>query len=204
MINYKFMIAVIASVAFCQPVSAKTDKLKWVDDKGTTHYGDTIPPEYANKDRHFLNKSGVVVKTQDVLTPEERRAKETESAKNNIDEAAVRDKKRRDKSLTDTYSSVEEIELSRTRNIQQVDSRINSINSQLKMVSNNLLGLQNDAANRSKAGSKIPESLQDDIKDTQKRIKLMQQDLDKYKAEKQAVEARYDADKARYKELTGK
>lgn len=204
MINYKFMIAVIASVAFCQPVSAKTDKLKWVDDKGTTHYGDTIPPEYANKDRHFLNKSGVVVKTQDVLTPEERRAKETESAKNNIDEATARDKKRRDKSLTDTYSSVEEIELSRTRNIQQVDSRINSINSQLKMVSNNLLGLQNDAANRSKAGGKIPESLQDDIKDTQKRIKLMQQDLDKYKAEKQAVEARYDADKARYKELTGK
>lgn len=188
----------LLALLVAMPVSAKT--YKWVDDKGVTHMGDTIPPEYANKDRQLLNKSGVVVKTQDVLTPEERRAMEAESAKARADETAARDQKLHDKSLTDTYSSVDEIELSRTRNIGQVDARINSIKSQLKTANGNLASLQKDAASR----GKIPASLQEDIKSAQDRVSRMQQDLEKYLAEKQAVNARYDADKARFKELTGK
>lgn len=183
---------------FALPVSAKT--YKWVDDKGVTHMGDTIPPEYADKDRQLLNKSGTVIKTQDILTPEDRRTQEAASAKARADETTARDQKLHDKSLTDTYSNVEEIELSRTRNIQQVDARINSIHSQMKTANNNLAILKKDAAGR----SKIPVSLQEDIKEAQDRVNRMQQDLQKYKDEKQAVEARYDADKARYKELTGK
>lgn len=196
------LLTLLAGLVFSLPAAARM--YKWVDDKGTTHYGETIPPEYANKDRQLLNKSGVVVKTQDILTPEERLAKEAESAKTQAEEAAVRDKKLHDKSLTDTYSSVDEIELSRSRNLQQVDARINSINSQLKMANDNLLGLQKDAANRSKSGGKVPVSLQEDIKVAQDRVSRLMQDLGKYKAEKQAVDARYNIDKARYKELTGK
>jgi len=202
MIQSKLLFVLIAGATFCSPVSAKM--YKWVDDQGTTHYGQTIPPEYAGKDRQILNKSGVIIKTQDVLTPEERRAKESEVNKIRTDEEESRDRRRYDKSLTDTYSSVEEIELSRTRNLQQVDARINSINSQLKMANNNLLGFQKDVDNRSKAGGNIPASLQDDLKEAQERVQHLRQDLEKYKAEKQAVQARYDADKARYKELTGK
>ncbi|MFA6922168.1 MAG: DUF4124 domain-containing protein [Gallionella sp.] len=192
--KYLFVLILL----FALPVSAKT--YKWVDDKGVTHMGDTIPPEYADKDRQLLNKSGTVIKTQDILTPEDRRAQEAASAKARADETTARDQKLHDKSLTDTYSNVEEIELSRTRNIQQVDARINSINSQMKTANNNLAILKKDAASR----SKIPASLHEDIKEAQDRINRMQQDLQKYKDEKQAVEARYDADKARYKELTGK
>jgi uncharacterized phage infection (PIP) family protein YhgE len=85
-----------------------------------------------------------------------------------------------------------------------VDARINSINSQIKTANNNLADLQKDGVARSKAGKKIPQFLQDEIKDAQDRVKNLQQDLEKYKAEKLAVEVRYDAEKARYKELTGK
>lgn len=196
------LVAALAGMTLSLPAAAKM--YKWVDDKGMTHYGETIPPEYANKDRQLLNKSGVVVKTQDVLTPEERRAQEAESAKNHASENAIRDQKLHDKSLTDTYSSVKEIELSRARNIQQVEARINSINAQLKSANGNLSDLQKDANHLSKSGKKTPVSLQEDIKIAQERVNLMQQDLEKYKAEKLSIETRYDADKARYKELTGK
>ena len=202
MTKIKFLITIVAGLAFSFPVAAKM--YKWVDDNGTTHYGETIPPEYAHKNRQILNKSGAVIKTLDIPTTEERRTQEAESAKTRADEATVRDQKLHDKSLTDTYSSVEEIELSRTRSLQQVDARINSINSQLKTANKNLLTLQKDADSRSKAGGKIPASLQEDIKVAQDRVIRMQQDLEKFKAEKLAVDARYDADKARYKELTGK
>ena len=202
MTKSKLLIALLTGATFCSPVSAKM--YKWVDDQGTTHYGQTLPPEYAGKDRQILNKSGVIIKTQEVLTPEERRAKESEVNKIRTDEEEARDRRRYDKSLTDTYSSVDEIELSRSRNLQQVDARINSINSQLKIANNNLLGFQRDVDNLNKSGGNIPASLQDDLKEAQERVQHLQQDLDKYKAEKQAVQARYDADKTRYKELTGK
>jgi hypothetical protein len=203
-ISYKSVALpfVVAGLVFSLPVSAKT--YKWVDDKGTTHYGETIPAEYANKDRALLNKSGVVIEKQEVLTPAERRTKEAGEAKVRDDAAQVRDQRRHDKSLTDSYNSVEEIELSRTRSLQQVDARINSIGSQLKMDNNNLQTLQKDAASRSAAGGKVPAGLQDEIKEAQARAKRTQQDLDKYKADKLIINTRYDEDKARYKELTGK
>src|SRR5512142_3192991 len=101
--NSKLLVALLAGLTFCLPASAKM--YKWVDDKGVTHYGETIPPEYANKDRSELNKSGKVVKTQDVLTPEERRAKEVSDAKKRDDDEAALERKRHDKALINTYSN---------------------------------------------------------------------------------------------------
>lgn len=195
-------LALLIGLTLSVPAAAKT--YKWVDDKGVTHYGETIPPEYANKDRTLLNKSGIVVKTQEVLTADERRAKEAAEAKGRSDEAIARDLKRRDKSLIDSYNSVEEIELSRTRNLQQVDARINSINAQLKMDNNNLISLQKNTATPNSADGKAHVATADEIREAQARVQQTQQDLDKYKAEKLSINARYDADKVRYKELTGK
>lgn len=198
----KLLIALVAGLTFCLPASAKM--YKWVDDKGVTHYGETIPPEYANKDRAELNKAGKIVNTQDVLTPEERRAKDAADARKRAEDETALERKRHDKALVNTYSNVKEIDLARNRSLQQVDARIDSIGSQIKMTNDKLLGLNNEADARTKSGRKVPPSLQEDIQETQERLNRLQQDLEKSKAEKAAVEARYDADKARYKELTGK
>lgn len=197
----KLLIALIAGLAFSLPVSAKM--YKWVDDRGTTHYGETIPPEYANKSNIEMDKGRTVKKT-DILTPEERRAKETADVKKRADDEALLDQKRHDKALINTYSNEQEIDLARSRNLQQVEARISSISSQLKMTNESLLGLQKEADARTKAGRKVPPSLQEDIVESQARLEKLKQDLEKTRTEKTAVEARYDADKARYKELTGK
>ena len=202
MTQLKLIAAFIAGIAFSFPVAAKM--YKWVDDKGTTHYGETIPPEYANKDRSELGKSGRVIEKKEVLTPEERRANEQAGIKKRADEEAALEQKRRDKALVNTYSNEKEIDLARNRNLQQVEARIDSINSQLKMANNNLLAFQKEADALAKAGKKIHPSLQEDLHESQVRLLKLQQDLEKAKAEKAALDARYDADKARYKELTGK
>lgn len=201
MTSPKLLIALIAGLTFCLPASAKM--YKWVDDKGVTHVGDTIPPEYANKSNVEMDKGRTVKKTE-ILTPEQRRAKEAVDAKKRADDEASLDQKRRDKALVNTYSNEKEIELARSRNLQQVEARISSIGSQLKMAGDNLLALQKEADARTAAGRKVPPSLHEDIQESQMRLNKLQQDLEKSKAEKTAVEARYDADKARYKELTGK
>lgn len=201
MTKLKLLVALAIGITFSLPVAAKM--YKWVDDKGTTHYGETIPPEYANKSNVELDKGRTVKKT-DILTPEERRAKEAVDAKKRAEDEASLDLKRRDKALVNTYSNEKEIDLARSRNLQQVEARISSIGSQLKMAGENLLALQQEADARTKSGRKVPPSLHEDIQESQARLNKLQQDLEKTRAEKIAVEARYDADKARYKELTGK
>lgn len=202
MIQLKLIAVFIAGIAFSFPVAAKM--YKWVDDKGTTHYGETIPPEYANKDRSELGKSGRVIEKKEVLTPEERRASEQADIKKRADEEAALERKRRDKALINTYSNEKEIDLARNRNLQQVEARIGSISSQLKMANDNLLAFQKEADALVKAGKKIHPSLQEDLKESQERLAKLQQDMEKAKTEKATLDARYDADKARYKELTGK
>lgn len=202
MTNFKLLLALITGITLSFPVSAKL--YKWVDDNGTTHYGETVPPEYANKDRVELNQTGRVIKSDEILTPERRRAKEQEDAKKREDANAALEQQRHDKTLIQTYNSVKEIDLARIRSLQQVDARINVINSYIKSANDNLLGLQKEADDFSKANRKSPASLQDDLQNAQARLTKLQQDLEKPNAEKAALEARFDADKARYIELTGK
>ena len=202
MTKTRLLVALAVGITFSLPVAAKM--YKWVDDKGTTHYGETIPPEYANKNRTELDKGGRVIEKKEVLTPEERRANEQAEAKKRAADEAALEAKRRDRALVNTYSNEKEIDLARSRNLQQIDARVNSISSQVKTANGSLLGFQKEADGLTKAGKPIPQTLKDDLQESQARLDKLKQDLEKATAEKTAIEARYDADKARYKELTGK
>lgn len=202
MTEFKSLVALIVGLTLSFPVAAKL--YKWVDDNGITHYGETIPPEYANKDRVELNKAGRVIKSEEVNTPERRLAREKEEARKREDARAALEQQRHDKTLINTYSNVQEIDLARRRSLQQVDARINVLNSYLKTASDNLLALQAEADNNTKANKIIPDSLQEDLQDAQDRLTKLQRDMEKPKAEKATLEKRFEADKIRYMELTGK
>jgi chromosome segregation ATPase len=196
------MVAIIVGLTFSLPAAAKM--YKWVDDDGITHYGETIPPEYAGKDRAELNKAGREVNKKNVLTPEQQQAKKEADAKKREEDQAALEKKRHDQTLLSTYSNVNEIDLARSRSLQQLDAHINSIHSQIKLINDTLLGLQNEADGYNKAKKPIPASLQEDLHETQTRRNRLQQTLEKLEAEKASIVARYEADKARYHELTGR
>ncbi len=198
----KLLAVLAAGMAISFPVSAKL--YKWVDDNGVTHYGETIPPEYANKDRVELDKAGRVVKTEEVLTPERRRTKEQEEAKKREEERIVEAQRLHDKTLTNTYSNVKEIDLARSRSLQQVDAHINAIGTSIKTANDNLSALQKEADGYAKKHREAPDSLKEDLQEAQARLDKLNKDMEKSQAEKATVEARYEADRARYIELTGK
>ena len=184
--------------------SAQAKLYKWVDDRGVTHYGETIPPEFSDKSRSELDKSGRIVNTRDVLTPEEHRAKEAAELKNKALLDTARDQKLHDNSLLNTYSNVKEIELAKLRNMQQIDARAQVAAKQLGDANKNLADLQQAADARSKIGKPVPPYLKEEIQASQIQADKLSKDLANINAEKAALGARYDADKARYKELTGK
>lgn len=195
------LIALIIGATFSQPAAAKM--YKWIDDKGTTHYGESIPPEYANKDRVEMDK-GRVTKKIEIMTAEDRLAKKEADAKKLEADKVALDQKRHDATLTNTYSNAEEVDLARKRNLQQVEAQITNNNSQLKIAINGLSSLQQEAAKSTKANKPVPVSLQEELQQSQTQVAKLQKNLDKSLAEKATVEARFDADKARYIELTGK
>lgn len=198
----KLLLTLLVGTTFSLPAEAKL--YKWVDNDGITHYDEVIPPEYADKDRVELNKDGRVVKEQEILTPQKRLAKEQADAKKRAEEQLSVDRQRRDKTLINTYSNVNEIELARTRSLQQIDARIYVIQSSVATASANLVGLQNEAVGYTKRLREIPPPLKDDLQNAQTRLDMLNNNLAQPLAEKAAIEARYDADKARYIELTGK
>ncbi len=110
---------------------------------------------------------------------------------------------RRDNALINTYSSEKEIDLSRDRNLQQVEARISSYSTLLNSADENLAGLQQEQERLVKQGRKIPKSLEEDLANAKQRIEQFKSELDTNKAELDTVKARYAADKARYRELKG-
>jgi len=67
MAKFKLLAALVAGLTLSFPAMATL--YKWVDDNGTTHYGETIPPEYADRDHQVLNNEGRVIRSEEVMTP---------------------------------------------------------------------------------------------------------------------------------------
>lgn len=176
---------------------------KWVDNNGVTHYGETIPPEYASKDNVQLDEKGRVVKKNDVLTPEEKRKQEETEAKKRADEQAALDQRRRDKALMNTYNSEAEIDLARDRNLQQVEARRNSVQLQLKTAQENQTRYRTDADALRKAGKPVPPALQHDLEEATAKVSRLTQEQAKVEQETLAIKLRYENDKLRFRELSG-
>ena len=191
----------ILLTSLSNPAQAKL--YKWVDDNGTTHYGETIPPEYANKNNVLLNDKGQVTKRNEKATEEQKRAVEDAAAKKRIAETELQEQRRKDMSLLNTYSSEQEIELARTRNLQQAETRVSSIKVMKKTAEANLARFQGEADSKVKAGKPVHASLQADLTESKERLEKLTRDLTTAEQKAASLNANYDAEKKRYRELKG-
>jgi hypothetical protein len=192
-------VGLAVSVMFCANVEAKL--YKWVDDNGTTHYGETIPPEYANKSSTQLDDKGFVEKRTEKLTPEERKAKASDDVRKNAEQQAATETKRKDNALLSTFSNEKEIDLARDRSAQQVEARIDSYKTLLKSAQETLVAHHKELDNFNSQSKKIPVSLTEDIAEGEAKVAKLQKDLDQSEKELVNVKARFEADKLRYREL---
>jgi hypothetical protein len=171
---------------------------KWVDEKGVTHYGDTIPPEYRDRANTEINQGGVVIKRNGAITPEMLKAKEEELSKKQ-QEAEV---KRRDALLIKTYSSVQEIDLARDRNLQQVEQVIKDMASRLNAVQADLDAIRKQAEDYTRANTPAPNQLKSDIAVMEQNKRDLEIALSQKRKEADDIRARFEAEKKRYIELT--
>jgi hypothetical protein len=164
-----FFASLVAAAAFSLPASAAM--YKWVDEHGTTHYGDSVPPRYASRAAE-RGKPAVqpakneLPKVVQVVPSEEEQARRKAEAKRQLD------RQRQDTALLSTYASEKEIELARTRELKRNQDT-------LKMASSGL----------ARSGTR---------EDQQKLDALMTQS----RQETDSINGKFDAQLARYRELT--
>lgn len=191
MTKTKFLFAsLLLGAAFSMSAEAKL--YKWKDDKGITHYGEVIPPEYADANRKQFDDKGREIKKK----PDE------DSNASRADQKAALEQRRRDNALLNTYSNEKEIDLARDRNLQQVEARINGIHMLQQSAQESLDGFHKEARAIA-AGKPMPESLKADIKGAEEKIVKLRQDLEVANEKAASVRAAFEADKQRYRELTG-
>jgi hypothetical protein len=191
-----FLLALIS-------LPASAGMYKWVDEHGVTHYGDTIPPQYAGQGTAELSKKGLVIKrTERALTAEERKTREEEEARKKEAQEKARERERRDRALLDTYTSEKEIDLVRDRNLQQSQLQIQSSELRIRQVQNRLAGLRAQADAAKGNGRPVPPDVLQDIQNAEQEIQRLQNNIRQRQQEMDAIRARFEADRQRYRELT--
>jgi len=180
--------------------------IKCVGKDGKTYVGSTMPPQCAGQALDQMNKQGQIVKrTEAMLTPEQRAAKEAEERLNKEKEAeAARKEKeetRKNKALLSTYGSEKDIEIARARaladNEKAVKETLAKIE-QIDKVGNNM----KKELEFYKGKNKPPAKLMQDIQNNEIDLKAQQELLAAKKKEVTVINARYDEDKRRYFDLT--
>jgi hypothetical protein len=197
------LVALCAGLAHAQSGKDKTKLYRWVDKDGQVHYGDRVPPEYAEQDRDILNRQGVpIAREQGLITAEE-------AAEQAAIEKAARDeqkRKLRDRVLLQTYQSVRELEVLRDNRLELVDAQLTIQEQSLANLRAQRIQLQKHASryapvNKDPKALPLPEEIASDLTRATSDIATQEANLIKRREERESIRLTFEADIKRYKEL---
>lgn len=203
-----FIAALIALLFAAMPGANAAGLVKWVDEKGVTHYGDAVPPEYASRGTTELSRHGVVLnKTEAAMTAEQKKAKDEQQAREKIEQKKATEQQRRDVAIFSTYTSDKEIDVVRDRTLQTIDAKLLVADAQLNAAQGLEDALVKQLAPYAAKGLDgkyvriAPMALVLAYEKNETEVKNLTEIRKQYLLERQQAVAKFDADKARYNEL---
>lgn len=161
--------------------------VKWKDEKGVTHYGDKIPPQYSNTENSVINKQGITVKRNMPA-----------SIKDESASLAKIEQDKKDKALLSAFTNESEIDLARDRNLQSDQVAIDGLALQKTNSEKRLANSQKYAQSFTNKKKPIPADVANDVKSNQAEVAKFDQRIAEHKAAMEATRQRFDADKQRY------
>jgi hypothetical protein len=173
---------------------------KWVDSDGVTHYGDHIPPEYANQEQHVLNSRGIEVSHTDALKTGEQLTIE-EQKKTDAEQRALRDK-----NLLSTYSSVQEIERLRDQRLTLLADQIKVTNQFLEQLDGRMKKLRADSMRFRPYSSDpkappMPDQTAEDLVRVSSDVRTQMLNLKQKRSDEASMSIQFESDIDRFKEL---
>jgi hypothetical protein len=193
-------LALAALVGATLAVQARATIYKWVDEKGVVHYTDKMPPEAVNKGSTVLDKQARPLKKIDpALTPEQQRARDAEEEQRRQQAKISEEIARRDRALMSSFTTEAEIDLARARALGTIDAQLEAAQN-----FSATLRKRKDEIDKKKSslGDKpVPVAIEREAEATDTELAKQKRLIEQKQAERTAIVGRYDADKARWREL---
>lgn len=202
--------ALIIAWPLAKAVAGDTN-YRWVDEDGEVHYGDSLSPEQAKKKHQVVDDSGVVREERnaedsgdeggagdaDPSSEEGAQAQAGEAADDGGDAGpAPRD----DEMLLQAFPTEQML-------IETRDRRLESLQSRIDLTRQNIERLASSYASRRERLSSLPEDsdqraeIKKQIRELEQRMGEQREHLSKLESDKAELEAQFEADLERYREL---
>jgi hypothetical protein len=180
--------------------SGQAAAYSWKDENGVTHYGDSVPAEYSQREQRVLNSQG--------LELQKRNAELSQSEAASLAASQKEEARRRshDMFLVSTYPSVKEIENVRDTRVDQINGQITAAEAYISTLTTRVEGLKlrsmNFAPYNTKPGARrMPDDLAEELVRALSELRTQHAALSKRQAERQSVMDQFAGDINRFKEL---
>lgn len=171
------------------------------DDQGRQVCGDILPPVCVGRAYREIGEGGTTARRVEApLTAEQRARRDAEEKRHREEEAALRDQRRRDQALLDTYSSERDIEMLRTRAENEVRQSIRDAETKIEEARLRRQKYENEAEfYRKKA---LPAEVEMGLRDADLEISAFLSIIESKKRELATIREKYDEDLRRYREVS--
>jgi hypothetical protein len=171
--------------------AAEAHMYRCKDEKGRVYYTDRPGVACQGRETDEMTKQGVILDR-----PEAARPGESEDARR---ERIAR--QRQDRALLQTYSSEQQIEAAKQRNLQTPLLGVKYAKKKLAIYNERLTELRDQEARLIEEGKPVPLELIEDIDATLSDVARLEYDLETKQRRVDRIVDRFDADKERYREL---
>lgn len=172
------------------------------DVNGKRTCGDPPPPQCDTRPKTVFSKGGVAKEIEAPLTAEQRAAREAEEARKKEEEKKAAEQARKDRALLDSYSNEKEIDAARDRSIADIEKNAEQANNRLE--SARAKQKKFDQEKEFFLKKPMPAHLKKQIEDNEREIASQQKALAQKDVDIAAARERFEADKQRYRQLSGK
>jgi len=200
----RIALSLLLTSAVLLPPGADAQKsvaaYRWVDEQGVVHYGDSIPPQYAEKAHELLNKQGVQVGHEDAQKTPEQLAEEARN------QAEALKRKQHDSFLVATYTSVKDIESLRDERLSQIQAQQTAAQQYVQSLQSRLTALQGRAQQFKPYSSqpnapRMPDDLAQELVQTLSEVRVQDQAIQARTEQEAQVKAQFQSDIERFEQL---
>ena len=192
------------ALTLCVATDAFANTYRYIDDRGRTVHGSTVPPQFVKNGYEVLNDRGQVIQVVPrAKTAEELAAEEATRAQREAEEAAARVQQEKDNLLLRLYRSPDEIARKRDERVALIDGQLTALAAALTKVEAETERLQKYVDDLKAAGNEAPEQ-------TLETLRIQQQERDRFVAQRERLQsdkatatAEAEADMTRLAELLG-
>lgn len=165
--------------------------------------GDTLPEQCRGRAYRVLDSGGNVVReVGPPLTPEQKAELAQETKRKKLLEEASREQRRKDQALLDTYAAPEDIDLAQSKAEADVNLAIQAAQDRIVVAQKKRKKFEDEAEFYKK--KEMPAELTKQLNALEHEIKVQRELQEVKKREFDVIKAKYDADRKRYGELTGR